>query len=234
MSMSTASKWLVEDENFDPDTLKMPENPKHRRMIDTIAVVARHYVSTGTTVYCDMNWYPPDGGHAMAPDIMTLQAGVLDAKANSYRQHKSEMPFPGVVVEVPSASDSFDGLRAKSARYSGLGVDVYVVSIDSLLEVALRLAPGSSDFVPWTGKPISPLGGLSIDVLDGEPVVRAPDGRIITPESDVFGMVIAAEQRAAEAQAVAAEAQAGAAQAEARAAEFEAKLLSLGVDPNVV
>lgn len=210
MLMSPAARWLVEDENFDPDTLKMPENPKHRDMVDMIAVVARHYVGTDTVVYRDMNWYPSDGGHAMAPDLMTLPAGVLDPEAASYRQDRADLPLPGVVIEVPSPSDSFDGLRAKSARYRSLGVDVYVVSVDSLLDVALRLPPGSSDFVPWTGQPIVPLGGLRIEVVDGDVVVRAPDGRMVAPEADVLGMVMAAEQRAA---------------------ELEAKLRSLGVEP---
>jgi Uma2 family endonuclease len=208
--MSTAADWLVDDENFDPDTLKMPENPKHRAMIETIAVVARHYVGSDVVVYRDMNWYPPDGGHAMAPDLMTITAGVLAPDASSYRQDRGDLPLPGVVVEVPSPSDSFDGLRAKSARYSNLGLDVYVISVDASLEVALRLAPGTSDFVPWTGVPIAPLGGLSIELVDGGAAVRAPDGRIVTPESDILGMVVAAEDRAA---------------------HLEAKLRSLGVEP---
>ena len=104
---------------------------------------ATDWLVADAVVYCDMNWYPPDGGHAMAPDLMTLAAGVLDPEANSYRQDTASLSFPGVVVEVPSPSDSFDGLRAKSARYSSLGVDVYVVSLGSALDAALRLAPRS-------------------------------------------------------------------------------------------
>lgn len=217
MLMSTTADWLVDDESVDPDTLKVPENPKHRAIVETIAVVARHYLGTDAVVYRDMNWYPPDGSNPMAPDVMTLPTGALGPEASSYRQVSDDRPFPGVVVEVPSPSDTFEGLRAKAARYNSFGIDVYIVSVEPFLAPVLRLAPGSSDFVSWSGRPIDSLGGLSIEVINGDTAVLAPDGRTFTTRSDVLGMVIEADHRTA--------------RAEQRAAELEAKLRSLGVEP---
>jgi Putative restriction endonuclease len=239
MVMATAMDWRDVDDNADPDTLKMPENPRHQRIIKAIGMVADHYLGAGFVVYRDMNWYPPDGGTAIAPDLMTLVAGVVGPFESSYRQATHDLPSPGVAVEVPSPTDTFEGLRKKAARYSSLGVDLYVVSTDSSLTAVLRVVPGSTDFVSWTGQPIAPLGGLAIDVADGEVVVLTPDGRTFTGESDVLGMMIEAEQRtaqaqaqAAQAQAQAAQAQAQAAQAQARAAALEGKLRALGVEPD--
>lgn len=221
MLMSTAATRLVDDENFDPDTLKMPENPKHRRIIDAIGMVANHYVGAGTVVYRDMNWYPPDGGNAVAPDLMTLPAGALDPGSSSYRQSKSDLPSPGVVVEVPSPTDTYDGLSAKAARYISLGVDVYLVSTEPALGAARRLVPGTTEFVAWTGKPIEPLGGLTIEIVEGEVMVRTPDGHVFSEDSELYGRLLLAE-RAARAEA---------SEANARAAGFEARLRALGVEP---
>jgi Putative restriction endonuclease len=214
MPMSTIADRLEADDAIDPDTLKMPENPKHRRIIDAIAVAAETQLDVGVVVYRDMNWYPPDGGNAVAPDVMVLPAGVLQPDDNSYSQRTAAVPFPLVVVEVPSATDTFDGLRAKAARYSALGVDVYVVSTEPSLGAALRLAPGTAEFVPWTGQPIAPLGGLTISVVDGSVVVRTADGRTFSSAAELVEL---ADERAS--------------QAEARAAELEAKLRALGVEP---
>ena len=64
----------VEDD-ADPYTLKVPENPDHRRIVDAIGIVGARQLRPNTVVYRDMNWYPSEGGHAMAPDLMTLPAG---------------------------------------------------------------------------------------------------------------------------------------------------------------
>jgi hypothetical protein len=228
MLMSTVTDWRDLDDDFDPDTLKMPENPKHRRLIDAIGLVANHYVGAGTVVYRDMNWYPPDGGNAVAPDLMTLPAGALDADSNSYRQTNTNEPFPGVVVEVPSASDTFNGLSAKAARYIALGVDVYVVSTEPTLGAARRLVPGTTEFVAWTGKPIETLGGLTIEIVDGEVKVRTPDGHLFSEDSELYGRLLASERKA-QADATAALAEATA--ANAKVAELEAKLRALGIEP---
>jgi hypothetical protein len=221
MLMPANVDCLDVDDNIDPDTLKMPENPKHRRIIDAIGMVANHYVGAGTVVYRDMNWYPPDGGNAVAPDLMTLPAGALDAASSSYRQSEPDMPSPGVVVEVPSPTDTFDGLSAKAARYISLGVDVYLVSTEPALGAARRLVPGTTEFVAWTGKPIEPLGGLTIEIVEGDVMVRTPDGHVFSEDSELYGRLLFAE-RAARAEA---------SEANARAASFEARLRALGVEP---
>jgi Putative restriction endonuclease len=221
MLMPTTVDCLDVDDNFDPDTLKMPENPKHRRIIDAIGMVANHYVGADTVVYRDMNWYPPDGGNAVAPDLMTLPVGALDSGSSSYRQSEADSPFPGVVVEVPSPTDTFDGLSAKAARYISLGVDVYLVSTEPALGAARRLVPGTTEFVAWTGKPIEPLGGLTIEIVDGEVKVRTPDGHVFSEDSELYGWLLSAE-RAARSEAN---------EANARAAGFEARLRALGVEP---
>ena len=230
--MSTTVDRLDLDDAVDPDTLKMPENPKHRRIIDAIGMVANHYVGADVVVYRDMNWYPPDGGNAVAPDLMTLPAGALDPLASSYRQSGYDMPLPGVVVEVPSPTDTFDGLSAKAARYISLGVDVYVVSTEPALGAARRLVPGTTEFVAWTGKPIEPLGGLTIEIVDGEVKVRTPDGHVFSEDSELYGRLLTAQHQAqtdaATATAEAATAKAEAADSKERLRAAEAKLSALG------
>jgi hypothetical protein len=98
---------------------------------------------------------------------------------------------------------------------------VYIVSTEPVLGAARRLAPGTTEFVSWTGRPIEPLGGLTIELVDGEVAVRTPDGRIASDDSALYGLVLAE----------AAEAKAEVAEARVRAAVLEAKLRALGVDP---
>jgi hypothetical protein len=210
MAMSTTAGWLDADDDLDPDTVKVPENPEHRRIVDAIGIVASRCLLPHTMVYRDMNWYPPDNGTAVAPDIMTLPVGALPRAAKA------------------SPTDSFDGMRAKSVRCGALGVDVYIVSTDPLVGGAMRLAPGSTEFVNWTGKPIGPLGGLSIEMTEGHVAVRTPEGMLISTDTELLTML--AESRAA-AETMAAVAQAEAAEARSRALELEGKLRALGIDP---
>ena len=221
MLMSTTTDWFDVEDDIDPDTLKIPDNPRHHRIVEAIGVAADTQVEAGVVVYRDMNWYPPDGGNAVAPDLMVLQSGAVGPDDNSYRQPTDALPFPIAVVEVPSSSDTFDGLRAKAARYGALGVDVYIVSTQPALGAALRLAPGTSELVSWTGRPIVPLGGLIIEVLHGEVVVRTMDGRTFTSAADLVALATDAQNQAEE----------RAERAERRAAELEAKLRTLGVEP---
>lgn len=73
-----------DDEPFvDPDELKMPESPQHRGATDLVALLAADLLGEGHAVYREMNWYPDDGGSAVAPDIMVLPAGTLPAGAKS-------------------------------------------------------------------------------------------------------------------------------------------------------
>ncbi len=132
------------------------------------------------------------------------------------------------MVEVVSATDSFDGIRAKSVRCGALGVDVYIISTDPLVGGAMRLAPGSTEFVNWTGKQIDPLGGLSVEMTEGHVAVRTPEGMLISTDTEL--LIMLAEGRAT-AEAQAAVAQAEAAEARLRAHELEGKLRALGIEP---
>jgi Putative restriction endonuclease len=218
MLMSTAADWLDVEDDADPDTLKVPENPDHRRIVDAIGIVAARQLRPNTVVYRDMNWYPSDGGHAMAPDLMTLPAGVLERGAKSYQQRLAHLPGPGVVIEVPSNTDTFDGLRAKAARCNALGVEVYVISTDPTVGAALRFAPGDGEFIIWTGKPIVPLGGLSIEVVGSDVMVRTAEGLLISADIDLITLVETERDEALRS-------------ALTRAAELEAQLRALGAEP---
>jgi Putative restriction endonuclease len=218
MLMSTAADWLDVEDDADPDTLKVPENPDHRRIVDAIGIVAARQLRPNTVVYRDMNWYPSDGGHAMAPDLMTLPAGVLERGAKSYQQRLAHLPGPGVVIEVPSNTDTFDGLRAKAARCNALGVDVYVISTDPTVGAALRFAPGDGEFIIWTGKPIVPLGGLSIEVVGSDVMVRTAAGLLISADIDLITLVETERDEALRSALI-------------RAAELEAQLRALGAEP---
>jgi Putative restriction endonuclease len=228
MLMSTTADWLDVDDEVDPDTLKVPENPEHRRIVDAIGVVAARHLQPGVVVYRDMNWYPPDKGNAIAPDLMTLPAGVLPKDAKSYRQSTEALPMPGVVVEVPSASDSYDGMRVKAARYNALGIDLYVISTDPVVGGATQYRAGSKETTLWTGRPIASLGGLSIEMSEGRVAVRTPDGTLIATDVDLCNHMARAE---ADALARAAEAQRQTAEVLERNAQLEAKLRELGVEP---
>jgi hypothetical protein len=40
MAISTVTDWRNFGDDFDPNTLKMPNNPRHRRIIEAIRVAA--------------------------------------------------------------------------------------------------------------------------------------------------------------------------------------------------
>ena len=122
---------------------------------------------------------------------------------------------------MPSATDTFDGLRAKSARLNALGVDVYIISTDAIVGGTMRVAPGSTALVNWTGKPIAALGGLSIEMAEGRVAVRTPEGLLISTDAELLDM-LAAGREAAEAQAEV---------ERARAIQLEARLRALGAEP---
>jgi hypothetical protein len=219
MVMATATMWQEDDEFVpDPDELKVPESPELRRVIDAIGVVASLLLEPSFTVYRDMNWYPPDGGNAVAPDLM-----VLAADAPVVRSYKGVTgdPSPTIVVEVPSRSDGVSDFSKKSARYRALGVDFLAVLTDPGTCSVLRFAPGTTDVEDWTGRPISELGGLKIDVINDRIVVITPEGTVITHDADIG--------RAAQEQAAVAQEQA--AVALRRVAELEAALRAAGIDP---
>lgn len=212
MLMATATECQDDDEFVaDPDELKMPESPEHRRVIDAIGIVASTLLERTLTVYRDMNWYPPDGGNAVAPDLM-----VLATDAPVVRSYKGTTggPSPTIVVEVPSRSDGVSDFFNKSARYRALGVDFIAVLTDPGTCSALRFAPGTANVEDWTGRAIAELGGLAIDVVDDRIVVVTPDGEVIAHDADLG--------RAAQEQAAA---------ALRRVTELEAALRAAGIEP---
>lgn len=167
----------IDDRFVDPDELKVPENPRHRRVIELVGALAGNALRPEHTVYRDMNWYPRDGGTAVAPDVMVLPADVLATGAKSYKPADDSNPIPSVVVEVPSDTDGWGPFWAKANRYRRLGVVLYIINIDhDPQDTVMRLAPDDPVQEPWTGRPIPELGNIVVD-LDGDTVVvRSPDG----------------------------------------------------------
>jgi Putative restriction endonuclease len=210
----------VDDEPFiDPDELKVPESPEHRRVAELIAVAAELQM-TDTAVYRDMNWYPLDGGNAIAPDVMTLPDGTLPVGAKSYRQPDGG-PLPGVVIEVPSNSDAVNSFLAKTSRCQRLGVVVYMVTVEDGFVGVVRMAGVGTDYLHWTGRPIPELGNICVDVSDGEIVIRSATNQVFRRAVD---MIADANQRATDADQRATE-------ATNRAEALEAQLRALGAEP---
>jgi hypothetical protein len=197
----------------------MPESPEHRRVIDAIGIVASRLLGKDVVVYRDMNWYPTDGGNAVAPDLMVLPSNTFVER--SYKQ-PADGPVPSVVVEVPSASDGYTDFLQKAARYQRLGVCCYSVITGSGVCSVLRSMPGEGTAnTVWTGEPIAELGGLRIDVANDRIVVVTPTGDVLVHDSD---LVEAAEQRMTEADQ-------RTTQAERRVSELEARLRAAGIKP---
>ena len=216
---------LVSDEPdplFDPDELKMPESPAHRRTIDMIALAAARMLGPEHRVFRDMNWYPTDGGTAIAPDLfvlpadaMPLPAGAVADWPKSYRQDQSDGPAPSVVVEIPSDSDGFASLRSKAGRCRRLGATVYLVVITGSPPEVLRLAADDQADEVWTDRAIPELGGLRIGFEEGMPVVTTPDGLRVTSDEDLTDQLA---NRATE--------------AESRAERLAQRLREAGIDPD--
>lgn len=206
MAMASTAQWVDDDDRcYDPDDVKMPESPEHRRVIDAIGIVASRLLGPDLVVYRDMNWYPTDGGNAVAPDLMVLPASAFVER--SYKQ-PADGPVPSVVVEVPSGSDGYTDFLAKAARYQRLGVCCYTVITESGVCSVRRSVPGEGgSSTMWTGEPIVELGGLRVDVSDDQIVVITPTGDVLVHDSDLVEV------------------------AEKRAAELEARLRAAGIEP---
>jgi Uma2 family endonuclease len=206
---------------FDPDCLKMPENAAHRRVVDVVALAATQLLGPAVRIFRDLNWYPTDGGNAVAPDIMVLAASAVEADPTSYRQDQSGGPPPLVVMEVPSPTDTFVQFRAKTFRYQELGTTVYLIVIGGSPEVVLRLGPEDSEPQAWTNRPVDELGGLRLGFDDGELVVTTPDGLRATSDGALLAQSM---ERAATAED-------RATAAEERAQALARQLEALGVEP---
>lgn len=213
----------------DPDELDMPESPEHDHAVYLIRYAAELYLPGGVELFSNMNWYPRDGGNAVAPDVMILPAGLLERGKKSYRPTEHD-PLPLVVVEVPSDSDSFGSFRLKVARYRRLGVLAYAVSVEGAPEV-LRSEPGDPVDHPWSDRPIPELGGIAVGVDDLGVYVRTPVGLVARTPTELTALMLQsfrAQAEAAEAQVRAAEARAEA--NEAAVARLTARLRELGLD----
>lgn len=202
-----------------PDELKVPESPHHRRVAEAIAAAVHYQLGAAVVCYRDMNWYPLDGGSAIAPDVMVLPPGTLATRAKSYRQ-PADGPTPSVVVEIPSDSDSdsFAAFRTKLRRLQHLGPVVYVIVAEEGSAAVLRLGAGETEAVSWNGRPMQELGGVvaTVDPNAAGITLHTSDGLSFDSAESLQSELVAR----------------GAAVA-ARAAALEARLRSLGLDPDL-
>lgn len=225
MFMPTPVFQNVEDTWLDPDEIKVPESPDHSTAVDVIVYATRALLGTDHDVYRDMNWYPTDGGNAVAPDVMTLPKGTLKQtatvpKPKSYKQTDPAFPLPGVAVEVASETDSWASMHDKLSRYRSLNVMAYVVTLAPTSRIE-RFSPDSRVSEDWEAKPIPELGGqrLSFDG-EGELVVTLPDGSCGRSNDELAASVASAQVARAD-------------HAEERIAQLEAQLRALGAEPEV-
>jgi len=227
--VSMARVDLDVDEGFvpDPDDLKMPENPRHRRAVEMVAAATERRLGSDLVVYRDMNWYPTDRANAVAPDIMVLPAGTLRGRAKSYRPTDDGDPLPSVVVEVVSDTDSYSSFMAKLRRYRRLGVPALVIDLEpDSLDVTAHRAGRIAETV--VDIPIAELGGIVIGFEGDDLVVRTTDGAFVRSVDELIESVVRrAEEQAARADTEAARADAEAARADALAA----RLRALGEEP---
>ncbi len=179
-----------------PDELKVPESHEHRQACDVIGLAAVELLGADYQVFRDMNWYPTDGGHAIAPDVMILPAGSLaedpetGSLPKSYRQDLTDGPRPVVNIEVPSHHDRLLALMAKIERCRSLGVPVYLVTAEGPPSV-LRYDPNQASPESWVDRPIDELGGLKISFVDdgdGPPAmeVELPNGLRARTDHDLM------------------------------------------------
>jgi len=203
----------LDDPVLDPDTLKVPENPRHRSLAELIALVGGHLLGAGWVVYRDMNWYPPDDLPAVAPDVMVLPAGTLGPDDRSYRQPENG-PTPPVVVEIPSRSDDYLAMIDKVDRYRALGTTVYIVGVSPKATTITRQSPNDPSPTDWTGQPIPELGDLRLTGEGRRITAHTPSGDTTTSPEDWIAHL---HHRADT--------------ANQRAEALEAQLRSLGIDP---
>ncbi|MCP5027906.1 MAG: Uma2 family endonuclease [Actinomycetia bacterium] len=224
-----------------PDDLKMPERAAHRQAVDLISLAAIRLLGSDIRVFRDLNWYPSDGGNAVAPDVMVLPADAVDESPRSYRQG-ADGASPTVVVEVPSESDSYAAFRAKALRYQGLGAVAYVVIVDSPSQTVLRLGLDDREPMTWIDRPLPELGGVRLVFDAGRLVLITPDGvRAISDDDLVADAARRADEaarraddaarRADDAARRADDAERRADGAEERAQALARQLELLGVDP---
>lgn len=204
--MSMNSAFRDDDTLYCPDEETVPESHAHRNVSNLIAQAAAHVLGDQADVAGNLNWYPTDGGNAIAPDLMVLPFGTIDWTTKSYQQG-SDGPTPSVAVEVPSGSDDYPGFHNKLRRYQRLGVPVYIVMVERGAVDVTRLGPSDDEHVRWLGRPCPELGGVAFQV-DGERLaVRTPDGLSAT-STEAFTELLVSRADAALAELEAARAEA--------------------------
>lgn len=192
----------------DPDEVKVPESPQHRAAVDLIALAAQRRLGGTARIYRDMNWYPTDGGNAVAPDALVLPPGALEPDDRSYKQATAGGPDPIAAIEVPSHTDGYAAFREKLRRYRRLGVVSYVVELGRDVCTVERWRPDAVAPEDWLGRPIPELGGVVLVAAGtGELAVRLDDGTLARSDVELLH------------------------HAEARIAELEARLRAVGADP---
>ena len=238
-TMTEAARRYEEAEwRPNPDEVRVPEGRIHRRLSELIAAAATRALGATKEVDSSLNWYPNDGGTAMAPDVMVLPVGAAtldpdepDVGIRSYRQDLTNGPPPDAVVEIPSPGDPYVTVLTKMRRYQRLGAVSYVVLPYPGIPQATRLVPGDPVDHAWLGTPCPELGGIAFVVHEGRLAVRTHDGLIAPYDANLATVVEAARQ---EAEAARHEAEAARHEAEARVAALEARLRDAGIDPESV
>ncbi len=228
-----------EDLPLDPDTLKMPESPGHRQACDLIGLATINVLGPSFDVFRDMNWYPADGGNAIAPDVMVLPAGVVrgqtsfgDELPRSYRQDVEGGPLPVVCIEIPSHRDTLVSLMTKLERCRRLGVMVYLVTTEGAPSV-LRYHPEHDSPEAWDGRPIDELGGVRLHFVTDEGSdtavleLQMPDG--VRARAD-YELVAEAKQAASDAEQAANDAKQAEAKARAELEALQQQLRQRGID----
>jgi len=248
----------LEDPYFDPDCQKVTESVDHREAVDLIALSASLALDPAQRCVRDLNWYPtPDMGVYLSPDIMVVSRATLGVHAKSYRQVELGGDPPTVALEVPSESNKVSEFAAKIRRINAYGVVAYVVDVTVGAEAVLRYEAPSIAPSDWVGRPVTELGGIVLDFVDGSLRVTGPDGTSASNFTEIAAIHAARateeerradeETRRADQEAQRAAGEAGRADQEARRAaeeagradqeaqranELAAKLLALGYDPD--
>ncbi len=181
---------LDADDLFDPDDLKVAENPHHRRVAEAFGLAMEHELKARVVCYRNMNWYPLDGGGPIAPNVMVLPPPPLPPEIKSYRQAPGA-PVPAAVVEIPSGSDAYDAFRAKTRRLQRLGAVVYVASVHPGSASVLRLGPDDLEPQPWNGRPMAEFGGITCTVSDdgSHLVLHTTDGYAFTSGDELLQQI---------------------------------------------
>lgn len=146
----------------------------------------------------------------------------MPEEVKSYQQKKLSGPDPLVVVEIPSTSDTFDGLLDKLSRYSDLGVVAYVVRSRAASMSILKHGL-DGQLMLWGNTPIPELGGLVLDTIGSDVVALGPDGHAYRSDHEFLARL----RGLAQTEAARADTEA------ARAAALVEQLRALGVEPAV-